>query len=106
MQERAVVSEWKRGVEGAIAAGELGPVSDFFEEGPLMHDSDTCPDFYKALPLKPHIQALEKETMITLLKSENLNVQNESDAYYLFGAWLYQSPHVTDEASIPLQAIL
>jgi hypothetical protein len=50
LQGRECLKEWKATMSEAVAAGGLGPVRGFFEEGPLLQEGPN--HFYRVVPLK------------------------------------------------------
>jgi hypothetical protein len=93
---RECITTWKTTILEAIAAGGLGPVREFFEEGHVLKKDDGV-YFYEMVPLKAVIKSLPVEGMEALLGSDKLDVHVEDEAYYLLGAWLHQSAHVKAE---------
>lgn len=51
-----------------------------------------------SLPVRTDVKELPLKVFKQLLESEALQLQLENDIYVLLLSWLYQSPHVTDDA--------
>lgn len=64
---RECLKEWKNKVSVAVAAGGLGPVRKFFEEGPVLNRAAHGEQFYVVVPVKAVIKSLVRGSHGALL---------------------------------------